>query len=63
VVSPDLRPDTLLLGCTHYPLLRAIFEAHLGPTVSVVDSAFTTALALEDLLDEETDQALAGSYV
>jgi glutamate racemase len=48
-VDPDI--DTLLLGCTHYPLLRPIFERHLGPGVSVVDSAFTTALALEDLLD------------
>jgi glutamate racemase len=43
--------DTLLLGCTHYPLLRPVFEELLGPAVSVVDSAFTTALALEDLLD------------
>jgi glutamate racemase len=43
--------DTLLLGCTHYPLLRSVFEQRLGPSVSVVDSAFTTALALEDLLD------------
>jgi glutamate racemase len=45
------RLDTLLLGCTHYPLLRPVFEELLGPAVSVVDSAFTTALALEDLLD------------
>jgi glutamate racemase len=47
----DGEIDTLLLGCTHYPLLRPIFERQLGPDVSVVDSAFTTALALEDLLD------------
>jgi glutamate racemase len=47
--EPEL--DTLLLGCTHYPLLRPVFEELLGPAVSVVDSAFTTALALEDLLD------------
>ncbi len=43
--------DTLLLGCTHYPLLRPVFERLLGSSVRVVDSAFTTALALEDLLD------------
>lgn len=43
--------DTLLLGCTHYPLLRAPIERIVGPSVSVVDSAFTTALAVEDLLD------------
>jgi glutamate racemase len=43
--------DTLLLGCTHYPLLREPIEAIVGGGVAVVDSAFTTALAAEDLLD------------
>ena len=43
--------DTLLLGCTHYPLLRPLIERQAGPRVAVVDSAFTTALAVEDLLD------------
>jgi glutamate racemase len=43
--------DTLLLGCTHYPLLREPIERIVGDRVAVVDSAFTTALAVEDLLD------------
>lgn len=43
--------DTLLLGCTHYPLLREPIERAVGERVAVVDSAFTTALAVEDLLD------------
>ncbi len=43
--------DTLLLGCTHYPLLRPVIEGIVGEEVAVVDSAFTTALAVEDLLD------------
>jgi glutamate racemase len=43
--------DSLLLGCTHYPLLRTPIEAIVGQAVAVVDSAFTTALAAEDLLD------------
>jgi glutamate racemase len=47
----DPRIDTLLLGCTHYPLLRPVIEHVAGPQVAVVDSAFTTALAAEDLLD------------
>jgi glutamate racemase len=47
----DPRIDTLLLGCTHYPLLRPVIEEIAGPQVAVVDSAFTTALATEDLLD------------
>jgi glutamate racemase len=47
----DPQIDTLLLGCTHYPLLRPVIERLTGPAVAVVDSAFTTALATEDLLD------------
>jgi len=43
--------DTLLLGCTHYPLLRPVIERIVGERVAVVDSAFTAALAVEDLLD------------
>lgn len=49
--AADGQIDTLLLGCTHYPLLRPLIERLVGPGVAVVDSAFTTALATEDLLD------------
>ena len=49
--AADPAIDTLLLGCTHYPLLRPLIERVAGPRVAVVDSAFTTALAAEDLLD------------
>ena len=51
MIAADPAMDTLLLGCTHYPLLRGPIEDIVGPGVSVVDSAFTTALAVEDLLD------------
>jgi glutamate racemase len=51
LMAADDRIDTLLLGCTHYPLLRPIIERRVGTGVAVVDSAFTTALATEDLLD------------
>jgi glutamate racemase len=42
--------DTLLLGCTHYPLLRPIIEARVGDRVAIVDSATATASALAELL-------------
>jgi glutamate racemase len=42
--------DTLLLGCTHYPLLRGLFERVLGPSVRVVDSACATAAAVSKRL-------------
>jgi glutamate racemase len=51
LMRTDPEIDTLLLGCTHYPLLRPLIERAVGPSVAVVDSAFTTALAAEDLLD------------
>jgi glutamate racemase len=55
------RMDTLLLGCTHYPLLRGPIERIVGPEVAVVDSAFTTALAVEDLLDALGARAPSGA--
>jgi glutamate racemase len=51
MLAADPAMDTLLLGCTHYPLLREPIERIVGDPVAVVDSAFTTALAVEDLLD------------
>ena len=48
VVRPVV--DTLLLGCTHYPLLRPIIEKIAGRDVRVVDSAATTALAVREVL-------------
>jgi glutamate racemase len=43
--------DTLLLGCTHYPLLRAVIAAQVGDGVAIVDSATATASALAELLN------------
>ena len=42
--------DTLLLGCTHYPLLRAMFARVLGASVRIVDSATATAVEVGDRL-------------
>jgi glutamate racemase len=49
--TPSLATiDTLLLGCTHYPLLRAVIAAQVGEGVAIVDSATATASALAELL-------------
>lgn len=45
------HPDTLVLGCTHFPVLAAAIGRVLGPDVVLVDSAETTAAALVDILD------------
>ena len=45
--------DTLVLGCTHYPLLREAIQRHAGPDVTLVDSAQNTALAVQKLLRQQ----------
>ena len=45
--------DTLILGCTHYPLLREAIGEYLGPSVRLVDSAEETARELRRLLAGE----------
>lgn len=44
--------DTLLLGCTHYPLLAGVIGRVMGERVALVDSARTTAVAVAGLLAE-----------
>jgi glutamate racemase len=44
------RIDTLLLGCTHYPLIGAVIAKVAGDGVAIVDSATATASALSELL-------------
>jgi glutamate racemase len=48
----DAGIDTLILGCTHYPLLKDDIGRYMGPQVALVDSAETLALAAEQRLDE-----------
>jgi glutamate racemase len=45
-------PDTLLLGCTHFPVFREVLQTVIGKQVEIVDSADTTAAALRVLLGE-----------
>ena len=47
---PGASIDTLLLGCTHYPLLRTVIAGQVGERVAIVDSAAATASALAELL-------------
>jgi len=46
--------DTLVLGCTHYPLLRDAIARTAGPGVTLVDSANNCALAVKDLLEAQS---------
>ncbi len=54
------RGDCLLLGCTHFPALVPMLRRLLGREVVIVDSASTTARAVEDLLDNRGLAAARG---
>lgn len=45
-----LEIDTLVLGCTHYPLLKEVIQKVLGHSVLLVDSAVETASAVKNAL-------------
>lgn len=53
--------DTLVLGCTHYPLLAPAIRRQLSQTVNLVDSAHNCAVAVREVLEREALQAPAGS--
>jgi len=57
VVAQNLAPllsqhiDTLVLGCTHFPLLRDLIQQVMGPTVTLVDPGTATTNMVTALLD------------
>ena len=57
----DQGIDTLVLGCTHYPLLRPAIGRLLGDSVSLVDSAENCATAVRSLLVRQNLESIADS--
>jgi glutamate racemase len=55
----DARVDTVVLGCTHFPLLAGAIGRQVGASRAIVDSAATTARATAALLAE---RGLVGSH-
>jgi glutamate racemase len=53
--------DTLVLGCTHYPLLAPAIARALGDQVKLVDSAENCAIAVRNLLDRQSLRASNGN--
>lgn len=49
----DLDIDTLILGCTHYPLIRSTLGRIMGDKVTLVNPAYETAVELRSLLERE----------
>lgn len=49
----DVGIDTLILGCTHYPMIRSTVGRIMGPEVTLVNPAYETAHELKELLREK----------
>jgi glutamate racemase len=45
------RVDTLVLGCTHYPLLKPLLQRVMGEDVRLIDSGQETAAVVERVLE------------
>lgn len=48
----DNRIDTLILGCTHYPLLKNVIQRIVGDEVALIDSGVETAARVQEMLAE-----------
>lgn len=50
VLDKDI--DTLIMGCTHYPLMRSLLKKVVGDDVTLVNPAYETSVALKKLLED-----------
>ena len=62
VFNVAARPDVLVLGCTHFPLLRPVIQAVVPSATAIVDSAATTAAQVAEAL-AATGEALGRGHV
>ena len=61
----ERRPDVVIMGCTHYPLIAPMLQRHLGRDVTLVNPAAEIALEVEDILARQgiaRDEQREGSY-
>ena len=49
----DAAVDTVILGCTHYPLLKGVIKGVLGDNVTLIDSAKQVAIEVNKILANE----------
>jgi glutamate racemase len=58
----DANIDTLVLGCTHYPILRGTIEQVAGANITIVDSAETTAQSVRSALNGNAPRSGVPEY-
>lgn len=63
-LAPLLRAqiDTLILGCTHYPLLKPVLHQILGPDVTLIDSGEAAATVVAEVLHQQSLCAPASGH-
>jgi len=49
----DAKVDTIILGCTHYPLLKEVIKEVMGEGINLIDSAKQVAIEVKKILSEE----------
>ncbi|MDO4312093.1 MAG: glutamate racemase [Eubacteriales bacterium] len=54
--------DTMILGCTHYPLLRSAIIKYMGDRVHIVNPAYEAAMDLKKILNERNMNHESGEY-
>lgn len=59
----DANIDTLVLGCTHYPILRGTIEQVVGDKVMIVDSAETTAASVLAAIGSSSNSAAKHTFL
>ncbi|MDP2303387.1 MAG: glutamate racemase [Ignavibacteria bacterium] len=65
----ELNIDTLVLGCTHYPILSEVIQSVIGNNVTLIDSGVATAVAVKeelsklDLLNSSSNKGEHSFYV
>lgn len=52
-VLKEQQVDTIILGCTHYPILKAVIGEYVGMDVKLIDSGKETAIHASKLLEEK----------
>lgn len=57
----EAKVDTLILGCTHFPLLSSIIQSELGRDVTLIDSGLETAALCAAMLKERNQLAVRDS--
>jgi glutamate racemase len=57
----ELGIDTLILGCTHYPMLRGVIGRTLGDSIRLIDAGEATARAVREFLKSEGRARLASA--